>query len=76
MNWKPQTHTRICSDHFVGGRKINHPNSPSYIPTVKPGMKKILATECSKSDENPVCSRSGQVIHLLKSRYYYSVMKC
>ncbi|XP_074650275.1 uncharacterized protein LOC141905334 [Tubulanus polymorphus] len=34
FDWVPTAHTRICSLHFVGGKKNNDPDSPSYIPTL------------------------------------------
>ncbi|KAK0070886.1 hypothetical protein PV326_001963, partial [Microctonus aethiopoides] len=34
--WEPSSRSRICSQHFVGGEKSEHPNSPAYIPTIFP----------------------------------------
>ncbi|XP_072948374.1 uncharacterized protein [Epargyreus clarus] len=36
LPWYPLPHHRICSDHFVGGKKSENENSPSYIPTIFP----------------------------------------
>ncbi|XP_064618648.1 zinc finger and BTB domain-containing protein 17-like [Lineus longissimus] len=33
-DWLPTPHTRICSAHFVGGKKSNIPHSASYTPTL------------------------------------------
>ncbi|XP_074097941.1 uncharacterized protein LOC141526753 isoform X3 [Cotesia typhae] len=32
--WYPKRNDRICSDHFVGGKKSEEELSPSYIPTI------------------------------------------
>ncbi|XP_033218779.1 uncharacterized protein LOC117174116 [Belonocnema kinseyi] len=33
-SWQPNENTRICSQHFVGNKKSEHPLSPSYNPTI------------------------------------------
>lgn len=33
-NWKPAENSRLCSVHFVGGRKSDDPLSPAYVPSV------------------------------------------
>lgn len=35
--WLPSKNSFICSEHFVGGRHVNNPNHPSFIPTIRPG---------------------------------------
>ncbi|XP_033218952.1 uncharacterized protein LOC117174200 [Belonocnema kinseyi] len=32
--WQPSVHSIICSVHFVGNKKSEHPLSPSYNPTI------------------------------------------
>ncbi|XP_033230617.1 uncharacterized protein LOC117181760 isoform X2 [Belonocnema kinseyi] len=34
--WQPSVNSRICSQHFVGNKKSEHPHSPSYNPTIFP----------------------------------------
>ncbi|KAI2795725.1 hypothetical protein BLOT_016559 [Blomia tropicalis] len=35
-DWQPTNHSRICSEHFVGGRHVNNINHPSFLPTIHP----------------------------------------
>ncbi|KAH9378551.1 hypothetical protein HPB48_009851 [Haemaphysalis longicornis] len=46
--WKPQPHSRICSRHFVGNKKSDESNSPSYNPSIFPPgyKKKTAAIDC------------------------------
>ncbi|XP_044591992.1 uncharacterized protein LOC123270120 [Cotesia glomerata] len=39
--WVPRHHNRICSMHFVRDRKSDHPESPSYNPTIFKNSTKI-----------------------------------
>ncbi|XP_052249182.1 diphosphomevalonate decarboxylase-like isoform X2 [Dreissena polymorpha] len=32
----PKNHHRVCSEHFVGGKKVDHPNSEAYVPSEFP----------------------------------------
>lgn len=32
--WKPTKNSRVCSEHFVGGRKSDDRNSPGSVPTI------------------------------------------
>jgi len=34
--WIPNKNHRICSEHFVGNKAINHSQHPAYIPTWYP----------------------------------------
>jgi len=34
--WQPSKTSVICSVHFVGGKKSNHPLNPAYIPSLFP----------------------------------------
>ncbi|XP_061725830.1 uncharacterized protein LOC133531553 isoform X2 [Cydia pomonella] len=38
--WHPKPHDRICSAHFVGGRKAEEQASPSYVPRIFPPVYK------------------------------------
>jgi len=35
MPRKPGTGDRVCSDHFISGKKSNDPLSPDYVPSKK-----------------------------------------
>lgn len=37
--WYPTKNTRICSSHFLGGKKSNDPRKEAYNPTVFPWKK-------------------------------------
>ncbi|KAG8193317.1 hypothetical protein JTE90_003800 [Oedothorax gibbosus] len=37
-NWCPSTNSRICSEHFVGGKKRDEVLHPAYIPTIMPAV--------------------------------------
>ncbi|XP_014218213.1 uncharacterized protein LOC106646648 [Copidosoma floridanum] len=43
-DWQPKKTHRICSLHFVGGLKSEHPYHPGYNPTIFPG-KTTVKTE-------------------------------
>ncbi|KAH9633851.1 hypothetical protein HF086_013740 [Spodoptera exigua] len=34
--WSPKPHDKICSEHFIGGKKSEEQLSPSYVPTIFP----------------------------------------
>lgn len=34
--WIPRKYSRICSAHFINGKKNDHPDHPGYIPTIFP----------------------------------------
>lgn len=38
--WYPKPHSVICSEHFVGNKRSNDSNSPSYIPSLFPEVYK------------------------------------
>ena len=38
-DWQPTEHSRICSAHFVSGRRSKDPLSPDYVPTIFPLLK-------------------------------------
>lgn len=33
--WEPSVHSKICSVHFIGGCKSEHPNNPAYNPSIR-----------------------------------------
>jgi hypothetical protein len=35
-SWQPSKYTKICSAHFIGNAKSEHPLSPSFLPTIFP----------------------------------------
>lgn len=35
-DWEPTNNTLICSQHFIKNKKVDHPNHPSYVPTIFP----------------------------------------
>ncbi|KAH0568630.1 uncharacterized protein LOC123269773 [Cotesia glomerata] len=34
--WRPNKGSRICSQHFIGNKKSEHPLSPSFVPSIFP----------------------------------------
>ncbi|XP_064488902.1 uncharacterized protein LOC135400871 [Ornithodoros turicata] len=38
--WTPTRFSRICSQHFVGGSKSDHPHSPAYVQSLFPSCYK------------------------------------
>lgn len=42
--WQPKLHNKICSAHFIGNRKSEHPHNPSYNPTVFPKVINFIYT--------------------------------
>ena len=34
--WEPVDGDRVCSDHFLSGRRSESPGSPNYVPSVYP----------------------------------------
>ncbi|XP_057331552.1 uncharacterized protein LOC130671590 [Microplitis mediator] len=48
--WIPKKRSRICSFHFVGNKKSEHPESPSYIPTIFDNSTKTLKRATSSSN--------------------------
>jgi hypothetical protein len=42
--WFPNKSSRICSDHFLGGKKSFAQNDPSYVPTIFPTNHKREST--------------------------------
>jgi hypothetical protein len=38
---EPKAHSRICSQHFVGNEKSNHPHNPAFLPTIFPEVSAI-----------------------------------
>ena len=49
--WTPQlSYSRLCSEHFVGGKKSNDPNSPSHIPTIFPTRHVRSKTDLARQE--------------------------
>ncbi|XP_049273741.1 uncharacterized protein LOC119399602 isoform X3 [Rhipicephalus sanguineus] len=36
--WEPTKNSRICSKHFINGKRSNDPRSPAYVPTIFPSV--------------------------------------
>jgi hypothetical protein len=34
--WQPTKYLFVCSRHFIGNAKSDHPHSPSFVPTIFP----------------------------------------
>lgn len=47
--WLPKSHNRICSTHFIGNKKSNDPQSPSYVPSIFPEVYK--KTKCNHKQQ-------------------------
>lgn len=39
-----KNHSRICSVHFVGGKKVDDPNDQAYVPTIFPRNSAVKRT--------------------------------
>ncbi|XP_008217784.1 uncharacterized protein LOC100679031 isoform X4 [Nasonia vitripennis] len=51
--WVPKKHDVICSAHFIGNKKSQHPLSPSFVPTIFPSeYTKRPVNEKNKIDRN------------------------
>ena len=57
--WKPGTGDRVCSDHFISGKKSNDPLDPDYAPSKKcdnsDSDDKSDESEDEKMDKNVAC---------------------
>ena len=47
--WEPSMHHRICSVHFVGGKRSKDPLHPAYVPTLLMDDKGDPSTSSSNS---------------------------
>ena len=45
--WKPGKGDRLCSDHFISGKKSDKPGNPDYVPSVKPKKSPRKSSESS-----------------------------
>ena len=34
--WKPDKGDRVCSEHFISGRRSMEPTNPDYVPSIYP----------------------------------------
>ncbi len=44
-SWEPGDGDRVCSHHFIAGKKSNLPAAPDYVPS--------LHTACSSAEKSP-----------------------
>ncbi|KAK8773392.1 hypothetical protein V5799_012078 [Amblyomma americanum] len=61
--WVPTRNSRVCSYHFVDGKKSDDPRKPGYVPTIFP-----RAYSCSKavgSKRLQRCDDSGSSVRQL-----------
>ncbi|KAK0071264.1 hypothetical protein PV325_013216, partial [Microctonus aethiopoides] len=65
--WEPSSRSRICSQHFVGGEKSEHPNSPAYIPTIFP--EKYYGTQKNTKTVQLRAQNSLDIIQPLEPRF-------
>lgn len=56
--WTPNDYSRLCSEHFIKGKKSQDPDSPSYLPTVfrrtETAARKRETRNSQKTKEVPV----------------------
>ncbi|XP_049274464.1 uncharacterized protein LOC119402122 isoform X1 [Rhipicephalus sanguineus] len=56
-HWEPTKNARICSQHFLNGKRSNDPRSPAYEPTIFPSVHGRTKHGTSKSYQR---LRAGQ----------------
>jgi hypothetical protein len=51
--WEPGLSSRVCSRHFIGNQKSDHPLSPNFIPTIFPTdePKQSTSADCAVTQE-------------------------
>lgn len=59
--WEPTKYSRICSEHFVGGAKSNHPHHPAYIPSVFPAVHQRTQAKTCYSKRSRKCSAAPTI---------------
>ena len=50
--WLPKDHSRICSQHFIGGKPSPTRTHPDYVPSVFPTKHKASKSESGKIFSN------------------------
>ncbi|KAL3048898.1 hypothetical protein OYC64_008393 [Pagothenia borchgrevinki] len=58
-HWQPTSNSRLCSQHFVSGRKNDNPMSPDYIPS-------LFALEMANPDPYTDSGSSESVIEEIR----------
>ena len=43
--WQPEEGDRICSDHFISGKKSDSATSPDFVPSIKPKKLKVVGCD-------------------------------
>ncbi|XP_033220315.1 uncharacterized protein LOC117174956 [Belonocnema kinseyi] len=61
--WQPKSHSRLCSDHFVGNIRSENPFGPNYYPTIFPDV-------CKKPMVNTKAALDRLAILILCFFYY------
>lgn len=62
--WSPKPHDKICSAHFIGGKKSEERLSPSYVPTIFPTIyrkKKINESQVLARYNRFIAPRTTQI---------------
>lgn len=61
--WEPTKNSRICSQHFLNGKRSNDPRNPAYVPTIFPSMYGRTKPGTSKSCERlKACEQNVDII--------------
>jgi len=47
--WKPGKGHRVCSNHFISGKKSDEPGNPDYVPSVKHTKQPLSSSNASVS---------------------------
>ena len=43
--WRPEEGDRVCSDHFISGKKSDSATSPDFVPSIKPKKLKVVGCD-------------------------------
>ena len=41
--WRPEEGDRVCSDHFISGKKSDSATSPDFVPSIKPKWLGVMS---------------------------------
>ena len=60
--WSPGPGCRVCSDHFISGKKSDDPLHPDYVPTQRLGQDNsfVLSSSSDSDSENESPTTSSQ----------------